>query len=69
VGRLENIIERERDRKKMTSRRVVLYAVFILTVVTIILMQCTTLGMPKAPPPAPKPPKADHVDGVLLRSH
>ena len=66
MGRLENIIERERDRKKMTSRRVVIYAVFILTVVTIILMQCTTLGMPKA---APKPPKIDHVDGVLLRSH
>ena len=68
MGRLENIIERERDRKKITSRRVVIYAVFILTVVTIILMQCTTLGMPKAPPAA-KPKKADHVDGVLLRSH
>ena len=69
MGRLENIVERERDRKKITSRRVVIYGVFILTVVTIILMQCTKLGMPKAPPPAPKPPKADHVDGVLLRSH
>lgn len=66
MGRLENIIERERERKKLTPRRVVIITVFILTVVTIILVQCTNLGMPKAPPP---PPKADHVDGVLLRSH
>ena len=66
MGRLENIIEREKERKKLTSRRVVLYAVFVMTIGVIILMQCTTLGMPKAPPPPPKP---DHVDGVLLRSH
>jgi hypothetical protein len=69
VGRLENIIERERDRKKITSRQVVICVVFLLTVVTIILVQCTNLGMPKSPPPAAKPPKADHVNGVLLRSH
>jgi hypothetical protein len=66
VGRLENIVERDQDRRKLTSRRLVLYAVFVLVVVTIILLQCTNLGMPKAPPPRPK---ADHVDGVLLRSH
>lgn len=69
MGRLENILERDKERRKLTSRRLVLYAVFVLTVVTIILLQCTSLGMPKAPPPAPPRPKADHVDGVLLRSH
>jgi hypothetical protein len=69
VGRLENIIERETERKKLTSRRVVLFAVFAMTVIVIILMQCTNLGMPKAlkvPPPVPHH-KADHVDGVWLR--
>jgi hypothetical protein len=69
VGRLENILEREQERKKLTSRRLVLYGVFVLVVVSIILLQCTSLGMPKAPPPPPPRPKADHVDGVLLRSH
>jgi hypothetical protein len=69
VGRLENILEREQERKKLTSRRLVLYGVFVLVVVSIILLQCTSLGMPEAPPPAPPRPKADHVDGVLLRSH
>jgi hypothetical protein len=72
VGRLENIIERETERKKLTSRRVVLFAVFAMTVIVIILMQCTNLGMPKPlTVPAPVPPvphhKADHVDGVWLR--
>lgn len=47
----------------MTPRRVVIIGVFVLVVVTIILMEFTNLGMPKAPPP---PPPADHVDGVYL---
>jgi hypothetical protein len=66
VGRLENIIARHDERKKLTSRRVVLYAVFALVIVTIILMQCTNLGMPKPLPPHPPPAKADRVDGIYL---
>jgi hypothetical protein len=66
VGRLENIIARHHERKKLTSRRVVLYGVFALVVVTIILMQCTNLGMPKPLPPQPPPAKADRVDGIYL---
>jgi hypothetical protein len=66
VGRLENIIARHEERKKLTSRRVVLYGVFALVIVTIILMQCTNLGMPKPLPPRPPPEKADRVDGIYL---
>jgi len=63
VGRLENIIARHEERKKLTSRRVVIVGVFVLLIVSVILMQFTTLGMPKAPPPPPKP---DRVDGIYL---
>jgi len=63
VGRLENIIARHEERKKLTSRRVVIVGVFVLFIVSVILMQFTTLGMPKAPPPPPKP---DRVDGIYL---
>ena len=63
MGRLENIIARHEERKKLTSRRVVIVGVFVLLIVSVILMQFTTLGMPKAPPPPPKP---DRVDGIYL---
>jgi len=63
VGRLENIIARHEERKKLTSRRVVLVGVFVMFIVSVILMQCTNLGMPKPPPPPPKP---DRVDGIYL---
>lgn len=63
MGRLENILARHAEQRKMTPRRVVIIGVFVLVVVTIILMEFTNLGMPKAPPP---PPPADHVDGVYL---
>ncbi|HET9993740.1 MAG TPA: hypothetical protein VFQ65_34620 [Kofleriaceae bacterium] len=66
MGRLENIIARHQESKKLTSRRVVIYSVFVLVVVTVILMQCTNLGMPKPLPPQPPPPKADRVDGIYL---
>ena len=66
VGRLENIIARHQERKKLTSRRVVIIGVFVLVVVTIILLQFTNLGMPKPLPPQPPPPKADRVDGIYL---
>ena len=63
MGRLENIIARHEERKKLTSRRVVLVGVFVMFIVSVILMQCTNLGMPKPPPPPPKP---DRVDGIYL---
>ncbi len=69
VGRLEDIIARHREHKKLTSRRVVIIGVFVLVVVTIILMTFTDLGMPRRGAPPPPPPKADHVDGIYLRSH
>lgn len=66
MGRLENIIARHEERKKLTSRRVVIVGVFVLVVVTIILLQFTNLGMPKPFPHQPPPPKPDHVDGIYL---
>jgi len=66
VGRLENIIARHEERRKLTSRQVVIVSVFVLFIVTIILMSFTNLGMPKAPPAQPPPPKADRVDGIYL---
>jgi hypothetical protein len=66
VGRLENIIARHAERKKLTSRRVVIIGVFFLVVVTFILMQFTNLGLPKPLPEHAPPAKADHVDGIYL---
>ncbi|MEO6771935.1 MAG: hypothetical protein ABI467_02810 [Kofleriaceae bacterium] len=72
MGRLEDVIARHAERKKLTGRRVVLIGVFVLVVVTILLMQFTNLGLPKPFPSHPPPPKADRVDGIYLgvpRSH
>jgi hypothetical protein len=69
TGRLENIVARHEQRKKLTARRVVIVGVFVLVLVTILLMTFTNLGMPKPLPPHAPPPKPDHVDGIYLRSH
>ena len=66
MGRLENIIARHEERKKLTSRRVVIIGVFVLFIVSVILMQFTTLGMPKGIPQMAPPPKPDRVDGIYL---
>lgn len=66
VGRLENILARHAEQRKLTARRVVIIGVFVLVVVTVLLMQFTDLGMPKAPPPPPPRAPADHVDGIYL---
>ncbi len=67
MGRLEDVVRRHEEEKKLTGRRVVIVAVFLITIVTIVLLQCTNLGMPKPLPKKPAPPPATEVNGVLLR--
>jgi hypothetical protein len=65
VSRLDDVIARHHERKKMTSRKATIIVVGIVVVLTIILELFTDLGKPKAPPPA-APPRATHVDDVPL---
>lgn len=68
MSRLDDVIARHAERKKMTSRKAAVIAVGIVVVLTIILELFTNLGMPKAPPPAQPPPvqHTTHVDDVPL---
>jgi hypothetical protein len=50
VSRLENIIARDKERRRMTSRKVLLIAVGVLVVVVGFLLLFTSVGMPKQPP-------------------
>ncbi len=69
MGRLEDVVERHAEQQKLTGRRIVIASVFLITVVTLVLLQCTNLGMPKPLPKKlmpPRPPSTE-VNGVLLR--
>ena len=50
MSRLENIIERDRERRRWTSRKVVLIAVGLLVLVVGFLLIFTNVGMPPKPP-------------------
>ncbi len=66
MGRLEDVVRRHAEQKQITGRRIVIASVFLITVLTLVLLQCTNLGMPKPLPPKNRPP-ATEVDHVLLR--
>ena len=69
MGRLEDVVRRHAEHKKLTGRRIVIASVFLITIVTLVLLQCTNLGMPKPLPKKLRPPRppASEVDHVLLR--
>jgi len=80
MGRLENIIARNRRGQRPNERLVVSTVLGLIVLLIIALAVFTDLGMPPGappaqPPPAPAaapaaaPPARDHkrVDGVLLR--
>ena len=62
MGRLDDVIARNEARKRLTARTAVWIALALLVVVSIVLLQCTDLGMPK------HAPTEKRVDDVLLRS-
>jgi hypothetical protein len=63
VGRLENIVTRNK-RGQWSSSRVLVWGAFaVLVVISIIALQCTNLATPTV-----HRVRADHVDGVLLRA-
>ncbi|HEY1812827.1 MAG TPA: hypothetical protein VGG74_10805 [Kofleriaceae bacterium] len=66
MSRLDDVIARHAERKKMTSRKATVIVVGIVIVLTILLELFTDLGTPKAPPPGPPPPPVTHVDDVKL---
>jgi hypothetical protein len=62
VGRLENIIDRNRHANRRSRERVFVSLFFGCAILVIIaLMVFTDLGTP------PMPKRDKHVDGVLLR--
>gem|GEM_PF-2961598 len=69
MGRLQDVVERHAEQQKLTGRRIVIASVFLITVVTLVLLQCTNLAMPKPLPKklTPSRPPASEVDHVLLR--
>jgi hypothetical protein len=76
VGRLDNIIARNRHPNRSRGRLMGLLAIGAILLVLLVLAVVTDLGIP--PTPAPKrggvapehtaPPPAKRADGVLLRS-
>lgn len=50
VSRLENIIARDKERRRMTSRKVLMITVGVLVVVVGFLLLFTNVGMPQRPP-------------------
>ncbi|HEY1548794.1 MAG TPA: hypothetical protein VGG28_13285 [Kofleriaceae bacterium] len=65
MSRLDDVIARHSERKKMTSRKMAVIAVGTVVVLTIVLELFTNLGTPKVPP-APAPQPATRVDDVRL---
>jgi len=76
VGRLDNIIARNRHPNRSRGRLMGLLAIGAILLVLLVLAVVTDLGIPPAPAPrrggvAPEhttPSPAKRVDGVLLRS-
>jgi hypothetical protein len=70
VGRLEDIIARNRNLKGNRERVMVTIAFGVALLVILALMVFTDLGKPPPPPrPSdPTPSKDHHVDDVLLRA-
>ncbi len=63
MGRLDNIIERNRRGNRPKERTVVMLGLGFALLVIIILMLFTDLGMP----PTPSGPHEHRVDDILLR--
>jgi hypothetical protein len=64
MGRLDNIIARDRERRRLTANKVVWMAIALLVVVVAVLLLFTDVGRPavKHAPP--------HVEDVkLYRGH
>ncbi len=76
MGRLENIIARNRRPNRPRERLVVSLAFGAIVLLILALMVFTDLGLPPEPPRAGEPPagpaapghRGKHVDGVLLRT-
>jgi hypothetical protein len=66
MSRLDDVVARHAERKKMTSRKATIIIVGVLVVGTILAEMFTTLGTPKAPPPPD--PRDTRVDDVKLMS-
>ena len=60
MSRLDNIIARDRARRRMTPVKVVWIAIGVLVIVVGAYLLFGDFSAPKRPP-------ADHVDGVQLR--
>jgi hypothetical protein len=73
VGRLDNIIARNRRPNRMHERMVVSLVFGAIVLLILALAVFTDLGAPPEPPGAQGPPRAPaadrgkRVDGVLLR--
>ena len=65
MGRLDNIVARNRDAQRTGLRKLVIAAAVVVGLIVIaVLLMCTDLGKPNVPPrPPPGPP---HVDGVFI---
>lgn len=61
MGRLENIVARNRQGAWPRDKKLTMAAIGVLVLVVLFLLVFTNLGRPPAPPQAPP-----HVDGVLL---
>ena len=66
MGRLEDVLRRAEERKKMTSRKAALILCSIVIVGTIVAELFTNLGTPKAPPPPDM--RGLRVDDIKLMS-
>lgn len=64
MTKLDDIVRRNQEAQKRSSRKVWMAIGGFVFVVLAILSTCTSLGRPKAPPPPPKP---THVDGIYLQ--
>jgi hypothetical protein len=63
VGRLEDIVERNRRPPWYMNKLIRAAIIGVLLIVCFVLLAVTKLGQPKVEPRAP----ATHVDGIYLR--